>query len=87
MHSRLDVELLASALRSDAPDLEAEAAAAASPNPNLENQRAAQPAAAAANMHRVTGTFADPSHESAFAAQLFRMAYPTHEVAPRYAPS
>jgi hypothetical protein len=78
MHSRLDVELLASALRSDAPDLEAEAAAAASPNPNLENQRAAQPAAAAANMHRVTGTFADPSHESAFAAQLFRMAYPTH---------
>ena len=29
-------------------------------------------------MHRVTGTFADPSHESAFAAQLFRMAYPTH---------
>ena len=34
--------------------------------------------AAAANMHRVTGTFADPSHESAFAAQLFRMAYPTH---------
>ena len=78
MHSRLDVELLASALRSDAPDLEAEAAAAASPNPNLENQRAAQPAAAAANMHRVTGTFADPSHESTFAAQLFRMAYPTH---------
>jgi hypothetical protein len=34
--------------------------------------------AAAANMHHVTGTFADPSHESAFAAQLFRMAYPTH---------
>ena len=30
------------------------------------------------NMHRITGTFADPSHESAFAAQLFRMAYPTH---------
>ena len=78
MHSRLDVELLASALRSDAPDLEAEAAAAASPNPNLENQRAAQPAATVANMHRATGTFADPSHESAFAAQLFRMAYPTH---------
>ena len=78
MHSRLDVELLASALRSDAPDLEAEAAAAASPNPNLENQRAAQPAAAAANMHRVTGTFADPSHESTFSAGLFRMACPTH---------
>ena len=29
-------------------------------------------------MHCVTGTFADPSHESGFAAQLFRMAYPTH---------
>ena len=62
-------------LRSDEPDLEA-AAAAASPNPNL--QVAAQPSAAAANMHRVTGTFADPSHESAFAAQLFHMAYPAH---------
>ena len=60
-------------LRSDDPDLEA-AAAAASLNPNLETAAAA----AAANMHRVTGTFADPSHESAFAAQLFRMAYPTH---------
>jgi hypothetical protein len=57
------------------PDLEAAAAAAASPNPHLET--AAQPAAAA-NMHRVTGRFADPSHEAAFAAQLFRMAYPTH---------
>jgi hypothetical protein len=57
------------------PDLEAAAAAAASPNPHLET--AAQPAAAA-NMHRVTGRFADPSHEAAFAAQLFRMAYPAH---------
>ena len=67
----------ADALRSDDPDLEAAvAAAAASPNPNL--QTAAHPAAAAANMHRATGTFADPSHESAFAAQLLRMAYPTH---------
>ena len=65
--------LAANALRSNDPDLEA-ATAAASPNPNLET---AHPAAAA-NMHRVTGTFADPSHESAFAAQLFRMAYPTH---------
>ena len=65
-------------LRSDR-DLEAAAAAAAaaaSPNPNLE--AAVQPSAAAANMHRVTGVFADPSHESAFAAQLFHMAYPTH---------
>jgi hypothetical protein len=73
-----DALLLASTLRSDDPDLEAPAAAAAavaSPNPNLETT--AQPAAAA-NMHRVTGTFADPSHEATFAAQLFRMAYPTH---------
>ena len=62
--------LAADSLRSDEPDLEAApAAAAASPNPHLS---------APANMHRVTGTFADPSHESAFAAQLFRMAYPTH---------
>ena len=64
--------LAADALRSDDPDL-----MAASPNPYLET--AAHPAAAAAaNMHRITGTFADPTHESAFAAQLFRMAYPTH---------
>ena len=64
--------LAVDAPRSDDPDLEA---APTSPNPNLET--AAQPAAAA-NMHRVTGTFADPSHEATFAAQLFRMAYPTH---------
>ena len=73
-----DALLLASTLRSDDPDLEAPAAAAAavaSPNPNLETT--AQPAAAA-NMHGITGTFADPSHEAAFAAQLFRMAYPAH---------
>ena len=65
------------ALWSDNPELmaAAAAAAAASPNPNRET---AAVAAAAASMHRVTGTFVDPSHESAFAAQLFRMAYPTH---------
>ena len=36
--------------------------------------------AATANlaMHPVTGAFADPALESAFAAQLFRMAYPFH---------
>ena len=67
--------LAADAQRSDDPDLEAAAPAAASPYPILE--AAVQPSAAA-NIHRVTGTFADPSHESAFAAQLFRMAYPTH---------
>ena len=58
--------------RSDDPDLEAPAPApAASPSPKLET---------APDMHCVTGTFADPSHESAFAAQLFRMAYPAHVV-------
>ena len=62
--------LATDAKRSDDPDLEAPAPApAASPSPNLET---------APNMHCVTGTFADPSHESAFAAQLFRMAYPVH---------
>ena len=66
------------ALRSDDPDLMAAAAAAAAASPNADLETAAHPAAAAINMHRVTGTFADPTHESAFAAQLFRMAYPTH---------
>lgn len=32
----------------------------------------------AVKIHSVTGAFADPSHESAFAVQLFRMAYPCH---------
>ena len=38
--------------------------------------------AATANlaMNPVTGAFADPSHESAFAAQFFRKAYPVHVV-------
>ena len=62
--------LAADAQRSDGPDLEAPVpAAAACPSPDLET---------APTMQRVTGTFADPSHESAFAAQLFRMAYPAH---------
>jgi len=34
--------------------------------------------AATTEMYRVTGTFSDPSHELAFAAQLFRMAFPCH---------
>ena len=29
-------------------------------------------------MHPVTGAFADPTHESAFAAQFFRVAFPCH---------
>jgi len=59
--------LAADAQRSDDPDLElteAPVPAAASPSP-IET---------APTMQRVTGTFADPLHESAFAAQLFRMA-------------
>ena len=35
-------------------------------------------AAAAIAMHPVTGAFADPTHESAFAAQFFRLAFPAH---------
>ena len=63
--------LAADAQRSDGPDLEAPVpVAAASPSP-IET---------APTMQRVTGTFADPLHESAFAAQLFRMAYPAHVV-------
>ena len=61
--------LAADAQRSDDLDLEAPVpVAAASPSP-IET---------APTMQRVTGTFADPLHESAFAAQLFRMAYPAH---------
>ena len=35
-------------------------------------------AAASIAMHRLTGTFADRSHESAYAARIFRMAFPYH---------
>ena len=66
--------LAADAQRSDDPDIEAPVpAAAASPSPNLETAPNMQ-----RGIQRVTGTFADPSHEAAFAAQLFRMAYPAH---------
>ena len=30
------------------------------------------------SMHALTGTFADPAHESAFGAQSFRLAFPLH---------
>ena len=70
MHSKPRL-LAADAQRSDDPNLEAPAAAAASPSPNLET---------APTMQRVTGTFTDPLHESAFAAQLFRMAFSAHVV-------
>ena len=59
--------LLSSAPRSeDDPD----------PCPDLE--AAAPNTAVAIAMNTVTGAFADPSHEIAFAAQLFRMAFPCH---------
>eukprot|EP00964_Phaeocystis_antarctica_P059354 scaffold35227_cov46-Phaeocystis_antarctica.AAC.5 len=35
-------------------------------------------AATSIAMHPVTGAFADPTHESAFAAQFFRLAFPCH---------
>ena len=35
-------------------------------------------AAASIAMHRFTGTFADRSHESAYAARIFRMSFPYH---------
>ena len=61
--------LAADAQRSDDPDLEAPVPVAAASPSRIET---------APSMQRVTGTFADPLHESAFAAQLFRMAYPAH---------
>ena len=73
MHSRSNVSLLASTSR--LRRRRGSSAAAASPNTNLE--AAAQPATAA-SMCRFTGTFVDPSHEPVFAAQLFRMTYPTY---------
>ena len=44
-------------------------------DPDLE---AAVAAASVSVMHPITGAFADPSHESAFAAHLFRLAFPVH---------
>ena len=44
-------------------------------DPDLE---AAAAAASVLVMHPITGAFADPSHESAFAAHLFRLAFPVH---------
>ena len=31
-------------------------------------------------MHSITGAFTDPSHESAFAAQLFRLTFSIHAI-------
>ena len=48
------------------------------PCPDLEAAAANTAATANIAMHPVTGAFANPSHETAFAAQLFRMAFPCH---------
>ena len=48
------------------------------PCPDLEGAAANTAATANIAMHPVTGAFANPSHETAFAAQLFRMAFPCH---------
>jgi len=51
------------------------------PDPCSDLEAPAAPnTAAAANiaMHPITGAFADPSHETACAAQLFRKAFPCH---------
>ena len=42
------------------------------------NTASTKTAAASIAMHRFTGTFADRSHESAYAARIFRMAFPYH---------
>ena len=42
-------------------------------DPDLEAVAASVPV-----MHPITGSFTDPSHESAFAAHLFRLAFPVH---------
>ena len=59
--------------KATAAALLASAAPRSEHDPDLE---AAAPAAIA--MHPVTGAFADPAHESAFAAQFFRLAFPCH---------
>ena len=48
--------------------------------PRRENDPDIEAAAAASIvvMHPITGAFADPSHELAFAAHLFRLAFPVH---------
>ena len=42
---------------------------------NLDHEAGARATIA---MHPVTGAFVDPTHESAFAVQLFRSAFPVH---------
>ena len=48
--------------------------------PRSERDPDLEAATASLAMNPVTGAFADPSHESAFAAQFFRKAYPAHVV-------
>ena len=46
--------------------------------PRSERDPDLEAATASLTMNPVTGAFADPALESAFAAQLFRTAYPIH---------
>ena len=70
-----DAETDAETEAAEAINLAAEAAAA-----NLEAAAVRTLAAVMANltMHPVTGAFAEPSHESAFAAQFFKRAFQGH---------
>ena len=71
------------AQQSDDPysDLEAaEAAAIAAANIVTHPSNAPSDGAFAEEMHPITGVFTDPSHESAFAAQFYRLAFPVHVV-------
>ena len=47
-------------------------------DPDLDPDLEAAAAGLAMPTHPVTGAFTDPAHESAFAAQYFRLAYPGH---------
>ena len=58
-----------------APTLLAGDAPRSEHDPDLE---AAATATTSIAMHPVTGAFADPTHELAFAAQFFRLAFPCH---------
>ena len=55
------------------PGLLARDALGSAHDPDLEAA-----AAVTIAMHPITGAFADPAHESAFAAQFFRLAFPCH---------
>ena len=75
------LQLLSDAVRSEHdPDLLLKAAAAntATDNTATANTATANTATANTAINSITGAFADPSLEVAFAAQLFRIAFPVH---------